>query len=379
MKFKINRDHFSAGLQLVSSVVGSRKTMPILQNVLIEAKEDSVSLSTTNLDLGMKCSIVATIEEVGSVTLPVKELGRIIRELADMEVNVTSTGTPKATISTRGSIFNIIGMDSKEFPPLPELENSKNFTLAKDELTSMLKSVSYAQSVNEERYMLKGVFFQINETDISLVATDGRRLAVTSKQEKRKAENKGEFILPSLTVAELERLPGVAKNIELNFTDRQVSLKMDVSQGNKETNGFHDSIYLVSKVVEGKYPNFNQVIPKDDFNQAIIERELMLECVNRAALVSDEKVTLRVKPNEMEIFGQSTLGDASESMSIEYSGPDSVVSFNPKFLLDPLKSIASDKVIFEFRDDMSPGVFKVKPDNSEGNDFLCVVMPIRTD
>ena len=154
---------------------------------------------------------------------------------------------------------------------------------------------------------------------------------------------------------------------------------MDVSQENDETNGFHDSIYLVSKVVEGKYPNFNQVIPKDDFNQAIIERELMLECVNRAALVSDEKVTLRVKPNEMEIFGQSTLGDASESMSIEYTGPDSVVSFNPKFLLDPLKSIVSDKVIFEFRDDMSPGVFKVKPDNQDGNDFLCVVMPIRTD
>ena len=198
-------------------------------------------------------------------------------------------------------------------------------------------------------------------------------------RQKITPENKGEFILPSLTVAELERLPGVAKNIELNFTDRQVSLKMDVSESKDETNGFRGSIYLVSKVVEGKYPNFNQVIPKDDFNQATVERELMLECVNRAALVSDEKVTLRVKPKEMEIFGQSTLGDASESMSIEYEGPDSVVSFNPKFLLDPLKSIASDKVIFEFRDDMSPGVFKVKPENPSGNDFLCVVMPIRTD
>jgi len=379
MKFKINRDHFSSGLQLVSSVVGSRKTMPILQNVLIEAKEGFVSLSTTNLDLGMKCSIVANVDDIGSVTLPVKELGRIVRELADMEVSVSSSGTPKATISTRGSIFNIIGMDSKEFPPLPELENSKGFTLAREEMTTMLKSVSYAQSVNEERYMLKGVFFQMDETTISLVATDGRRLAVTTKQAKNNSENKGEFILPSLTVAELERLPGVAKNIELNFTDRQVSLKMDVSESKDETNGFRGSIYLVSKVVEGKYPNFNQVIPKDDFNQATVERELMLECVNRAALVSDEKVTLRVKPKEMEIFGQSTLGDASESMSIEYEGPDSVVSFNPKFLLDPLKSIASDKVIFEFRDDMSPGVFKVKPENPSGNDFLCVVMPIRTD
>ena len=136
---------------------------------------------------------------------------------------------------------------------------------------------------------------------------------------------------------------------------------------------------LILVITLGKYPNFNQVIPKDDFNQATVERELMLECVNRAALVSDEKVTLRVKSKEMEIFGQSTLGDASESMSIEYEGPDSVVSFNPKFLLDPLKAITNDKVVFEFRDDMSPGVFKVKPEKPNGNDFLCVVMPIRTD
>ena len=379
MNFKINRDHFSSGLQLVSSVVGSRKTMPILQNVLIEAKEGCVSLSTTNLDLGIKCSVSANVEEVGSVTLPVKELLRIVRELADMEVNVSSTGSPRATVSTRGSIFNLVGMESKEFPPLPELENSKSFVLEREELTSMLKSVSYAQSVNEERYMLKGVFFQKDTERISLVATDGRRLAVTSKEEKSSPENNGEFILPSLTVAELERLPGVAQRIELNFTDRQVSIKLNVEDKKDATIGFVESIYLVSKVVEGKYPNFKQVIPKDDFNKATVERELMLECVNRAALVSDEKVTLRIKTNEMEIYGQSTLGDASESMNIEYEGEDSVVSFNPKFLLDPLKSINQDNINFEFRDDMSPGVFKVNAENKNKNDFLCVVMPIRTD
>ena len=379
MNFKINRDHFSAGLQLVSNVVGSRKTMPILQNVLIEATEGSVYLSTTNLDLGIKCSIVANVEEKGSVTLPVKELLRIVRELADMEVNVTAKDTPKATISTRGSIFNIVGMESKEFPPLPELESSKSFVLQREELTNMLKSVSYAQSVNEERYMLKGVFFQKENDTISLVATDGRRLAVTSKNENSKEENSGEFILPSMTVAELERLPNVAQEIELNFTDRQVSLKLTIPEEKESGNGFKSSIYLVSKVVEGKYPNFKQVIPKDDFNKATVERELMLECVHRAALVSDEKVTLRLKQNEMEIFGQSTLGDASESMPIEYEGEDAIVSFNPKFLLDPLKSINHDKVVFEFRDDMSPGVFKVNTEEANPTNFLCVVMPIRTD
>ena len=135
MKFKINRDHFSAGLQLVSSVVGSRKTMPILQNVLIEAKEGLSFTIHNQLRSWNEMFNCRKCEDVGSVTLPVKELGRIVRELADMEVSVTSTGTPKATISTRGSIFNIIGMDSKEFPPFPELKTVKDFTLAKDEMT----------------------------------------------------------------------------------------------------------------------------------------------------------------------------------------------------------------------------------------------------
>jgi DNA polymerase-3 subunit beta len=377
MKFKINRDHFGSGLQLISNVVGMRKTMPILQNVLIEANDGKISLTTTNLDLGMKCSVKADVEETGSVTLPVRDLSRIVKELADMEVSVTASGTAKATISTRGSVFNIIGMDSKEFPPLPTLTESKVFSISRQELKEMLKSVSYAQSVNEERYMLKGVFFQINSEELSLVATDGRRLAVSTK--KMKISQQGEFILPSMTVSEIEKIPDLSEEVELSYTDRQVAIKLSLPNESDGNTGFVESIYLVSKVVEGKYPNFKQVIPKDDFNQALVERELMQECVHRAALVSDEKVTLRLKNDEMEIFGQSTLGDASESMKISYTGEDAVVSFNPKFLLDPLKSILSDKINFEFRDDMSPGVFKVYGEDVPGVDILCVVMPIRTD
>ncbi len=379
MKFKINRDHFSSGIQLVMSVVGSRKTMPILQNVLIEAKDDLVWLTTTNLDLGAKCSIKADVSESGAVTLPVKELGRIVRELADMEVNVETGDSPKATISTRGSIFNVIGMESKEFPPLPELEDRKSFALNRNDLIKMLKSVSYAQSVNEERYMLKGVFFQLNQGNLSLVATDGRRLAVTNSEEKVSKEENGEFILPSLTVSEIEKLPDVGDKITVSFTDRQVEFELKVDESQEQQVGFRNSVQLVSKVVEGKYPNYKQVIPKDDFNFAEVERELMQECVHRAALVSDEKVTLRIKSGEMEITGQSILGDACESMGIGYEGEDATVSFNPRFLLDPLRSILQDKIKLEFRDDMSPGVFKVENEKNKELAFLCVVMPIRTD
>jgi DNA polymerase-3 subunit beta len=379
MKFKINRDHFSSGLQLVSSVVGSRKTMPILQNVLIEAREGLIHLTTTNLDLGIKCSVKAEVTGEGSVTLPVKDISRIVRELADMEVNLESNETSKSTITTRGSVFNIIGMDSKEFPPLPELEDRKSTEIRRDELTQMLKSVSFAQSVNEERYMLKGVFFQFEAETLSLVATDGRRLAVANKLMKSDDNSQGEFILPSLTVNELEKLPKTGDKIFLSFTDRQVAFELKVNTSEDEDQGFRNSVYLVSKVVEGKYPNYKQVIPKDDFKSATIERELMQECVNRAALVSDERVTLRVKSKEMEISGQSILGDACESMPIDYEGEDSTVSFNPKFLLDPLRAIQKDQITLEFRDDMSPGVFRVNSEEEPQLKILCVVMPIRTD
>ena len=266
-------------------------------------------------------------------------------------------------------------MDSKEFPPLPELEEKKEFVFDRNELVTMLKSVSYAQSVNEERYMLKGVFFQLAEEKLALVATDGRRLAVTKNKIDTKDE--GEFILPSLSVNEIEKLPDVGKKVKVSFTDRQVSFELSVEE-TEEKLGFQNSIYLVSKVVEGKYPNYKQVIPKDDFNAATVERELMQECVHRAALVSDEKVTLRIKSGTMEITGLSTLGDACESMSIVYEGDDAAVSFNPRFILDPLRSIPQDKLILEFRDDMSPGVFKVI-NQEEDVSFLCVVIPIRTD
>jgi len=379
MKFKINRDHFSSGLQLVSSVVGSRKTMPILQNVLIEARQEIIHLTTTNLDLGIKCSVKADVSEEGSVTLPVKDLSRIVRELADMEVCVESSESSKSTITTRGSIFNIIGMESKEFPPLPELEDRKSTEIRRDELTQMLKSVSFAQSVNEERYMLKGVFFQFEQEMMSLVATDGRRLAVANKPMKTDENAQGEFILPSLTVNELEKLPKTGENLSISFTDRQVAIELKVSNSEEEGQGFRGSVYLVSKVVEGKYPNYKQVIPKDDFKSAVIERELMQECVNRAALVSDERVTLKLKEKELEISGQSILGDACESMPIVYEGEESTVSFNPKFLLDPLRAIQKDQINLEFRDDMSPGVFKIVPEEKDQPSILCVVMPIRTD
>ena len=181
MKFKINRDHFSNGLAQVLNVVGSKATMPILSNVLIEADKDHISLATTNLDLGIRCKIKAEVKEAGAITLPVKRLATIVRELPNIDVSIETTPSHQAKITSGGSVFKILGMGKEEFPPMPEFADEKAVSLEQEELATMLKSVSYAQSSDETRYILNGVYFSFKDEKLTLVATDGRRLALISK------------------------------------------------------------------------------------------------------------------------------------------------------------------------------------------------------
>jgi DNA polymerase III subunit beta len=372
MKFKINRDHFANGLAQVLNVVGSKATMPILSNVLIEAEKDQVSLTTTNLDLGIRCKIKAEIKEAGSVTLPVKRLSNIVRELPNVDVTVDASPNHQVKLSSGGSTFRIMGIGKEEFPPLPEFGDEKAFTLEQSELLSMIKSVAYAESQDETRYILNGVFFNFRDGKFSLVATDGRRLALTSKEMEVPAESAGSIILPAKTVAELTRLLDKGEKVKINFNDRRCAFQI---ASNKDSTGLVDSIYLYSKVVEGSYPNYNQVIPKETHQRIKLERELFLQCVHRAALVCSEKansVKLKLTSNLLEITAQSPdFGEAHESMAINYSGPDLQVAFNPAFVMDPLKALAKDEIFFELKDEISPGVFKTL------DNFVCVIMPVR--
>jgi DNA polymerase-3 subunit beta len=372
MKFKINRDHFAYGLAQVLNVVGSKATMPILSNVLIEAEKDQVSLTTTNLDLGIRCKITAEVKEAGAVTLPVKRLANIVRELPNLDVSIDASPNHQVKLSSGGSNFRIMGIGKEEFPPLPEFGDEKAYTLEQAELTTMLRSVAYAQSTDETRYILNGVYLNFRDGKFSLVATDGRRLALIAKEMEVPAESAGAIILPAKTVSELAHLLDKGEKVKINFNDRRCAFQIAT---NKDTNGLVDSIYLYSKVVEGNYPNYQQVIPKETHQRIKLERELFLQCVHRAALVCSEKansVKLKLTSNLLEITAQSPdFGEAHESMAINYSGPDLQVAFNPAFLIDPLKALTKDEVFFEVKDEVSPGVFKTL------ENFVCVIMPVR--
>ena len=372
MKFKINRDHFANGLAQVLNVVGSKATMPILSNVLIEAEKDHISLTTTNLDLGIRCRIKAEIKDPGSVTLPVKRLAGIVRELPNLDVTVDGSPNHQVKLTSGGSTFKIMGIGKEEFPPLPEFGEEKAHSLAQSELATMLRSVSYAQSNDESRYILNGVYFNFRDGRLFLVATDGRRLALVSKEMEVPADAAGAIILPAKTVGELTRLLDKGEKVQISFNDRRAAFQIATD---KDASGLVDNIYLYSKVVEGNYPNYQQVIPKETHQRIKLERELVLQCVHRAALVCSEKansVKIRLTTNLLEITAQSPdFGEAHESMAISYSGPDLQVAFNPAFVMDPLKALSKDEVFFEVKDEVSPGVFKTL------DNFVCVIMPVR--
>ncbi len=372
MKFKINRDHFSNGLAQVLNVVGSKAAMPILSNVLIEAEKDQISLTTTNLDLGIRCRIKADVKEGGSVTLPVKRLATIVRELPNVDVAFDSTATHQVKIASGGSNFRIMGIGAEEFPKLPDSADDKNYALEQAELATMLGNVSYAQSTDETRYILNGVYFNFKDGKLALVATDGRRLALVSKEMTVPAASAGAIILPAKTVAELLRLLGKGEKVKVSFNERRAAFQIDTG---KDTSGLTDSIYLFSKVVEGNYPNYQQVIPKETHQRIKLERELFLQCIHRAALVTSEKsnsVKIKLSANLLEITASSPdFGESHESMAISYSGPDLQVAFNPQFLMDPLRALTKDEVFFELKDEVSPGVFKTL------ESFVCVIMPVR--
>ena len=372
MKFKINRDHFSNGLAQVLNVVGSKAAMPILSNVLIEAEKDGISLTTTNLDLGIRCKIKAEIKDGGSVTLPVKRLATIVRELPNVDVSFDSSANHQVKIASGGSNFRIMGLGAEEFPKLPDSDDDKSYNLDQGELATMLGNVAYAQSTDETRYILNGVYFNFKDGKLTLVATDGRRLALVGKELTVPAASAGAIILPAKTVAELLRLLGKGEKVKIAFNERRATFQIDTG---KESGGLIDSIYLFSKVVEGNYPNYQQVIPKETHQRIKLERELFLQCVHRAALVTSEKsnsVKIKLSANLLEITASSPdFGEAHESMAISYSGPDLQVAFNPQFVMDPLRALTKDEVFFELKDEVSPGVFKTL------ESFVCVIMPVR--
>lgn len=373
MHLTINRDHLTAGLTKVLSVVNSRATLPVLANVLLQAKDGELSLTTTNLDQGLTCKIKANVSKPGAITLPVKKLSAIIKALPVLDVELSLNGASKVSVRSGSAAYSVTGIGHDEFPQLPAIEATKRVTFGQDVLGRLLKSISFAQSKDDLRYIMNGIFFEFTEKGLTAVATDGRRLAVMEAKPTEAPEEKTSFILPAAAVSLLERSLGSAGSVSIDFCAAQAGFTIESTQ---ETDGGTGDTYLLTKLIDGTFPNYRQVFPSSKGNTVEISREVFLSNLRRGALMASEN-TLSVKfafdSNAIKLSSQSAeYGEGETSITICHDGPSTEVAFNPYYIADALKALTCDTVTFTyFVGDPTLGIIR-GPDN-----FICIVMGMR--
>jgi DNA polymerase-3 subunit beta len=362
MKFSIEKDQILEALQKVQSIVGQRTTLPILSNVLLEAGNGKLTLTTTDMEVSVRTSIDADIDEQGATTLPARRFFSICRDLPSHQVDIGVSNADVATIISGSYNCKLEGLSKDDFPPMPTFEESASYTLKQGTLKDILQKTSYAASTDESRAILNGSLLAFRDNKLTAVCTDGRRLALVEQEIEMPDDAEVDIVVPSKTVNEL------IKTLE---EDGEASIKTSATQVAFE----FGNIFIISKLIDGTYPNYRQVIPSQCEERIAIDREMLLSAVRRVSLMLDDQaasVKVQITENRMELLTSSPeVGESNESVPVKYSGKDITIAFNPAFLMAPLKHLDSDEIFLELSDELSPGVIKTNVP------FLYVIMPIR--
>src|SRR6266403_5929600 len=367
MNLTITKEQIINGLQAVQNVVSTRTTLPILSNVMMRAEGERLEFTATDLDVTISCGVEAQVKKPGASTVPVKKLFGIVRELNNLEIDLEVDDKNVCSVRSGASFYKIHGLGADEFPPLPKFKEEKKVVLPQETVKAMMKKTSFAISTDESRYVLNGIFLSLKDHKMTMVATDGRRLALVDEEVDVLEQSQGEFIIPAKAVNELNRLLGDNGEVELRYAENQASFTLKDEKGS--------AVLIVTKLIEGNYPNYRQVIPAETKERVGLVREEFLHALRRAEIMTSEKsnsVKLSFGKNKLEITANSPeVGEARETLAINYKGADMAVAFNPKYVIDPLNALTNDEVFLELIDELSPGVLKIN------GPFLYVVMPMR--
>lgn len=371
MQFSIDREVILRALSRVQGIVEKRNTIPILSNVLIEALDEKIQLTATDLEVGMQSSYPAKVSGKGKITVAAKKLFEIIKELPDGEVAFQAKENCWIEIRCGKALFNLVGLAADEFPQFPTLEDCQHFALSSQDTKMLLDMTAFSMSHDESKFNLNGIHFQaIDENDrklLRLVATDGHRLALIQRQEDNLATDvlTNGVILPRKGVQELRKIAeDGSEDLSLGFTETNAMVTKQ------------DTV-VVMRLVDGEFPDYKRVIPQITETGAVIPRDQFLHALRRMAVFSSEKsrgVKLTFRSGTLEISSSNPdLGDAREELEVDYAGQELAVGFNARYLLDILQSMTVDEVKFHVKDNMSPGLVTRVDDK----DFLAVVMPMR--
>lgn len=362
MKFKIIRSNFLEGLKSVQNIVAGKGSLPILQNVLLEAKGKELKMTTTDLDISITTRSECEVQELGVSTLPVKLLFTAISKVSEGEVEIEINAKECASISAGNAKFKLVGMPESEFPKLPKDEEAYSYVIPQTTLREMLRKVAYAASQDDTRRTLKGVLMSFNDSKLTMVATDGRRLALVENELEFPKNEEKDIVLPSKAVAELQRSLAGEGDVYVTIQKSQVCFKLG-------------AVMIYSKLMDDAYPNYRQVIPTDTAEHITVDRQLLLDALDRASVMTMDEAhsTKLIFENGKLIVTSavSEIGEAKDEVPIKYAGEKIEIMFNPSYVMDPLKAIDDDEVSININNGHSPAVIKCLIP------FLYVLMPLR--
>lgn len=374
MKVRIGRDELLTGLQRVQGVVEKRNTMPILSNILLEVKQDGAEIIATDLEIGMRGLYKATVLKPGGVTISARKLFEIIKELPPGDIELTAGDNNWTTIQAGKSQFKIVGLPSADYPALPAIEREGLTPLSGDGLLELIRKTLFAAGDNDARYILNGLLVTLVTTDkkttLRLVGTDGHRLAV-AEQEVGKAGSKGapqeiKAIIPKKAAHEMRRLLEEGGDTEplIGFAKNMMIFRKS-------------GLLLTSRLMEGNYPNYHQVIPKEGGRRITVNRTELESALRRVSVLSKDKasaVKVSFEPGKMTLFSSSPdYGEATEELPARYEGEAHSSGFNARYLLDVFGVMDGEQVSLQMETPLSPCLIQ----EAESPGFKCVVMPIK--
>ena len=362
MKFKIVRSRFLDGLKSVQNIVAGKGSLPILQNVLLEAKGKELCMTTTDLDISIRSICECEVVEQGNSTIPVKLLFNAVAKVAEGEVQVSVDAHERAEITAGSAKFKLAGMPAMEFPRLPQDEDAYAYSIPQATLKEMLRKVAYAASQDDTRRTLKGVLMSFKDGKLTMVATDGRRLALVESENEFPKDAERDIVLPSKAVSELQRSLGGEGDVSVLVQKSQVCFKLN-------------NMMIYSKLMDDVYPNYRQVIPRETAESIEVDRQLLLDALDRVSVMTmDEAHSTKLifENGKLTITSASSdIGEAKDIVPIKYAGEKIEIMFNPTYVMDALKAIDDDSVIVHINDGHSPAVIKC------AIPFLYVLMPLR--
>ncbi|ABO48554.1 DNA polymerase III, beta subunit [Desulforamulus reducens MI-1] len=364
MKIICTRQNLIQGVTTAQRAVSAKNPLPILSGILLTAKDNKLKLQATDLEMGIQCVVPCTTQEEGSIVLPAKYLSEIVRRLPDSPIQIESNQGTNVIIRYGQSEITINGFDAEEFPTFPKPQSKNSLTIPEEELKEYLRQILFATLSDENRPVFTGVLMEILNGTLRLVTTDTHRLAMREIKDSS-VDNDINIIIPGKTLNELTRVIGAA--------DQQVTISLGENQ---IIFGMEDTL-LISRLIEGQFPNYRQVIPQGHKTRIRLKTKDLLEASERASLlarVGTQIIRLNIEEEKIILTANTEVGRIHEEVPVYLQGESLQISFNAMYLIDALRAIGSDNIYFDLSGPLSPGILRPV----EGDDYLSLILPVRT-